>query len=228
MVSVATRPEHVTTIVGHRPEIMCHGVTQANELESLCARASVIVLGPGLGQDMWAQDLWHYVTQLDIPMVVDADGLDLLSRNPCQKTQWVLTPHPGEAARLLGVEVADIQNDRFTAAQQLQQLFCGTVVLKGAGSIVSAAQEPTYVCYAGNPGMAAAGMGDLLTGIIAAFIAQGLPITRATYLATMVHAKAGDLAALKYGERGLLASELLPFTRQIINNKVKQDDYDEE
>lgn len=148
-------------------------------------------------------------------MVVDADALNLLAAEP-STGNWVLTPHPGEAARLLGVSSAEVQADRLSAARELQQRFGGTVVLKGAGSIVQLAGQPPYICDRGNPGMAVAGMGDVLTGLVAGIAAQCGDLELAARAAVFVHAQAGDLAARK-GERGLLAGDLLAQVRACVN-----------
>jgi len=128
----------------------------------------------------------------------------------------VITPHPGEAATLLGVGTAAIQDDRRAALRGLQERFGGVVILKGAGTLISAATGVPWLCAAGNPGMASPGMGDVLTGIIASLLAQGLTAEEAAAIGVEVHARAGDRAA-RTGERGLLASDLLSELRGIIN-----------
>ena len=160
LVSVATRPEHAVTLNVTRPEIMCHGINSAKELLVLIKKASVIVIGPGLGCSAWGKKLFAEVLKTKLPLVVDADGLNLLAKKPVKKNNWVLTPHPGEAARLLNMTTADIQRDREAAIIKLQKKFSGTCVLKGAGSLVLAAQENGInICESGNPGMASGGMG---------------------------------------------------------------------
>lgn len=214
LVSVATRAEHVPALLAARPEIMAHGVTAVADLEPLLARANVIVLGAGLGQDAWAKQLYQAALASNLPTVIDADGLNLLAQQPLKRSHWVLTPHPGEAARLLQTTTQDIQKNRYLAAQQLQQRFDGVVVLKGAGSIVQGNQ--TRVCTAGNPGMASGGMGDVLGGIIGGLIAQGIELETATASGVALHAMAADRAALA-GERGLLASDVIKALRGLVN-----------
>jgi len=131
--------------------------------------------------------------------------------------QWLLTPHVGEAASLLDCTTADIQQDRAAAITQLQQQYGGVIVLKGAGSLVFDGGEDIFVCNAGNPGMASGGMGDVLTGVIAGLIAQGLTLIDAAKLGVMIHAMAGDCAAKK-GEKGLIASDLMQPIRELIND----------
>lgn len=215
LISIATHAVHADFLNLNRPELMCHGVASDQQLLPLLKRANVCAIGPGLGQSQWAATLFATALAADKIMVVDADALNLLAKNPCYYQQWVLTPHPGEAARLLGCTVAKIQQDRFQAALDLQQTFGGIVLLKGAGTLITDGKM-IYVATSGNPGMASAGMGDLLTGIIAALIAQGSSLIEATTMAVDIHGKAGDQAATE-GERGLLASDLLTPIRQLIN-----------
>jgi hydroxyethylthiazole kinase-like uncharacterized protein yjeF len=214
LVSIATRAEHAAVLTVAQPELMVHGVSAPASLDPLLERASVVALGPGLGQDEWARAAFAHVVARSKPMVIDADVLNMLARTPRTSDDWVLTPHPGEAARLLQCTVAEIQRDRIASAQALQQRYGGTVLLKGAGSLVSGACPA--VCPYGNPGMAVAGMGDTLTGIVAALRAQGLDADVAARLGMLVHARAGDLAAAE-GERGLLPSDLLPSIRMLVN-----------
>jgi len=216
LVSVATRREHASFINMARPELMSHAVDSAEEFKHLAERSSVLAVGPGLGQSAWALALFETSLTLNKPMVVDADGLNLLAKKPEKRNNWVLTPHPAEAARLLGCSTVDVQNDRFAAIKQLQQQYGGVIVLKGAGSLIHDGHVIS-VCTAGNPGMASGGMGDVLTGIIAAFMAQKYTLSEATKLAVMIHALAGDRAALK-GEKGLLASDLTQEIRGLIND----------
>jgi NAD(P)H-hydrate epimerase len=153
-------------------------------------------------------------------MVLDADALNLLAEDPLHRDNWILTPHPGEAARLLGVETPAIQADRFGTVDQLQQRYGGVVVLKGAGTLVRAADANTGLCAQGNPGMASGGMGDILSGILGGLLAQGFTLNEAAQLGTCLHAAAGDAAAKSAGERGLLASDLLPWVRRLANPTV--------
>ena len=148
--------------------------------------------------------------------LLDADALNLLSASDIRRTDWILTPHPGEAARLLKSSGADIQQNRLEALGNLQDQYGGTIVLKGSGSLVSSAAGMPWLCTGGNPGMAAPGMGDVLSGVIGALLAQGLSAEHAAVVGVEVHARAGDLAAAG-GERGLMASDLMPFLRQAVN-----------
>lgn len=214
LVSVATRPEHTALLTGRRPELMCHGITAPGDLAPLLARASVVVLGPGLGQDDWGRALYGAVLDSGLPLVLDADGLNLLAQMPELRDNWILTPHPGEAARLLDSTTAQVQADRFAALRTLRERFGGQVVLKGAGSLVADA-DGIALCPLGNPGMGTAGMGDVLAGVSGALLAQGMPAPAAR--AVLLHAYAGDRAARAGGERGLLASDLFRWLRRGIN-----------
>jgi NAD(P)H-hydrate epimerase len=159
--------------------------------------------------------LYERVVESTLPAVWDADALNLLAKNPNKAPSRVITPHPGEAARLLNTNTADIQADRPVALASLAEKFGGTVVLKGSGSLVSTDLTP-ILCSSGNPGMAAPGMGDVLTGIIAGLLAQGLNMTDAAAIGVEVHARAGDRAALG-GERGMMASDLMAELRTVLN-----------
>jgi len=217
LVSVATRAAHTAALTAARPELMCHGVESAAELEPLLRRATVVVAGPGLGQGRWGGELLGRLLQAPQPLVVDADALNLLALDPERRENWVLTPHPGEAGRLLGVPAAEVQRDRFAAAAGLQASFGGVVVLKGPGTLVLGDDGMPGVCAGGNPGMAGGGMGDVLSGIIGGLIAQGLPLREAAGAGVCVHAAAADAAAKAAGERGLLASDLFPQLRCLVN-----------
>lgn len=216
LVSIATRPQHAAFINAGRPELMCHGVETELALEPLLNRASVIVIGPGLGQTQWAKNLFKRLMQSDQPLVIDADALNLLAAQPLVNRNWVLTPHPGEAARLLKVTTASIENNRFAAVSALSKAYGGVAVLKGAGTLIDNGVE-TVVATSGNPGMATGGMGDVLTGMIAGLVAQGLGLAKAAAAAVYLHGKAADLSAQQKGEIGLLASDLMPYIRKLIN-----------
>jgi len=219
LVSVATRAPHVAPLLARLPEAMVHAVQDAQDLQALLPRAGVIAIGPGLGQDDWARELWRQMLASGKPLVIDADALNLLAKAPQPPGDAILTPHPGEAARLLGLSTAQVQADRFTAAKALADRFHAVVVLKGAGSVVAAPDSVPRVIAAGNPGMAVGGMGDLLTGIIAALRAQGLGAFDAASTGALLHSLAGDAAASD-GQRGLLPTDLLAPLRRLVNPDV--------
>ncbi|UCE89734.1 MAG: NAD(P)H-hydrate dehydratase [Pseudomonadota bacterium] len=217
LVSIATRAAHAAALNATRPELMCHGVESARDLTPLLGRASVIAIGPGLGRSSWARTLLAAALECHCPLVVDADALNLLADEPARRDNWVLTPHPGEAARLLGQSAAEVQADRFAAVRALHERFGGVAVLKGAGTLIAQEGSAVRLCNEGNPGLASGGTGDVLTGIIAAFVAQGMAPLAASELAVCLHARAGDEAAAQGGPRGLLASDLLPWVRRLAN-----------
>lgn len=220
LVHVATHPESVAAVMAGRPEIMCRGIENASELGAWLTDADALVLGPGLGRSDWARALYAAFIGVAQPIVLDADGLNLLAGQPLERAGWVLTPHPGEAARLLGRDPVSVQTDRAQAVRDLVGRYGAVSVLKGACSLIGQANEnkdvSIAVCDRGNPGMATAGMGDVLSGITGALIVQGLALGAAAEAAVLVHALAGDDAA-GAGERGLIASDLMPFIRARVN-----------
>ncbi len=266
-VSLLTRAAHVTAMLSRRPEIMVRAVEapageDAEMVVRMISRASVVVIGPGLGRSAWSSALLRLVLQeagQRIALVVDADALNLLAEKHAQLSElaggaglakapaaasglrrqnWVLTRHPGEAARLLGWRNEQVKADRFAAVRHLQELWGGVCLLKGAGSLLcfegagfegagfketgfkeTGFKETAQVelCTEGNPGMATGGMGDVLSGMIGAFIAQGLSIADSLRCAVCIHGESADLAAAA-GERGLLATDLLPHIRQLVNS----------
>ena len=221
LVLVATHPDHAAQIGAARPELLVYGIATAKELRPLLARADVVAIGPGLGQERWGHWLMGAALESSLPMVVDADALNILAADPQAHKDWIITPHPGEAARLLGMTTGDIQNDRFAAARELVASFGGVCVLKGSGTLVASLYDGMVtVCDRGNPGMASGGMGDVLTGTIAGLRAQGLSTLDAARLGVWVHAAAGDDAA-QAGEVGTLASDLFPFLRARLNRLVR-------
>lgn len=218
MVSAATRAEHVPVILARRPECMARAVDSATGLAPLLDRCTVVAIGPGLGRGEWGKALLAAALAEGLPTVIDADGLNLLSESLETLDMAVLTPHPGEAARLLKTTVAEVEHDRIASARRLAAQ-CGCVVVwKGAGSIVAMPGEIPVLIDAGNPGMAAGGMGDVLTGTIAAMLAQfDASHFEATICGALLHAAAGDAAARDGGERGLLPSDLFAHLRRLAN-----------
>ena len=218
LVSVATRSSHASLLSTVRPEIMSHGVETLDDLMPLIKRATVIAIGPGLGKSEWAKLLFARVLELKLPIVIDADALNLLAEEEQASSSWVITPHPGEAARLLNLDTKSIQQDRFNALGLLHEKFQGPVVLKGCRTLIADTKGEFFICDAGNPGMSSGGMGDVLTGVIAGLIAQGIEINHATKLGVCLHAIAADRATIG-GERGLLAMDLMPHLRNLVNLK---------
>ncbi len=217
LVSLATRYAHASVINSARPEIMSYPVEQESEIKLLIEKASVIVIGPGLGQSEWAATLFAAAINSEKPLIVDADALNLLAKEPLQRDNWILTPHPGEAARLLNMTVEEIQADRFSVVKQIADKFGGVVILKGCGSLIYS-EGTIFLCDKGNPGMASGGMGDVLSGIVASLLAQGFSLADAANVGVYLHAAAGDAAVKGAGERGLLASDLMPAIRRLVNS----------
>lgn len=221
-VSVATRAAHAMFIGVGRPELMLHGAESVDALQPLLQRATVIVLGPGLGQDDWAHAMFSAAINIEKPKVIDADALNLLAVTPQRLADGdVLTPHEGEAARLLTSGRDGAQDgvgfDRVETVRRLCQRFGGTWILKGAGSLILG-NAGLFACEHGHPGMASAGMGDALAGMLAALRAQGLNASDAARLAVALHAAAGEAAAQREGGRGVLALDLLPYARRLLED----------
>ncbi len=217
LTTVAVAPENVAAIAAGRPELICLGLTGEAVLNEAVARADLIAIGPGLGRSAWAKAALAAVLKADKPLVVDADALNLLAEEGARaRDDWILTPHPGEAARLLGVSIQEIQHDRLAALDALIERYHGTIVLKGAGTLVGASGRTPGVCERGNPGMASAGTGDVLTGAIAGILAQCRDPWAAARVGVLVHAMAGDAAA-RVGERGVLASDLARELHHAVN-----------
>jgi NAD(P)H-hydrate epimerase len=229
LTSVATRAEHVSALISQRPELMVRGIASGSDMTPLLEHATVLVLGPGLGQSPWSLDCLRQALQValarDLRLVLDADALNWLSKDPALLPQGLrgkclLTPHAGEAARLLGISRETVTADRPAAVIALQQKYGGAVVLKGAGTLICYAQGDrvqVLSCGHGNPGMASGGMGDVLSGVLGALLAQHFSLADSVRIGVCVHSKAADIAAENAGQRGLLASDLLPHIRRLLN-----------
>ena len=254
-------PIRPVPVMAGRAEAMCVAIEDAPQLDPWLQAVDGVVLGPGLGQSAWARSVWERVLESDLPLVVDADGLNLLAeagraqdkrtargkrtarnkwmargkrtaRNKWMargkrtardkwmaRGKWILTPHPGEAARLLGTSTREIQADRADAVARIADRFRGVAVLKGAGTLVAAPDEvPIGLCDRGNPGMATAGMGDVLAGILGGLLVQSGNMSAVARAGVRVHAACGDAAA-QNGERGLLAGDLMEHIRSAANPK---------
>lgn len=220
LVSLATRDVHAALISMAVPEIMAHSIENSIDIKPLLEKASVVAIGPGLGQSKWSASLFSKILESKLPLVVDADALNILAREPVYSDRWVLTPHPGEAARLLDCDTQEIQSDRVSAARELQKKYGGIIVLKGSGTVIVDGEDKASICSAGNPGMASGGMGDVLTGVIAGLLAQKIALELGagdvSRLGVCLHATAADNVALD-GERGMLASDLMPWIRRLLN-----------
>ncbi|MGF6088482.1 NAD(P)H-hydrate dehydratase [Pseudomonas sp. 18173] len=219
MVSLATRPEHVPAALSRVPEAMVLGTSSANQLMGLLQKVSVLVVGPGLGQAGWGRSLLSAAANAPLPQVWDADALNLLAGDFARLPKdCVITPHPGEAARLLGISTAQVQADRLAAALALSKKYSAVVVLKGAGSLIAHPDGRLALCHQGHPAMATAGLGDVLAGVLGALLAQGMEPFDAACLAVWLHANAGEQQG-KFG-RGLAASDLIPAIRQLLEEQA--------
>ncbi len=206
LIRVITRKKHTLDIVHKVPEVMAYS---DKRLEQMAQKSNVIAIGPGLGEHQWGRFLFEKAIYYELPMVIDASALYWLAQLPQKRDNWILTPHPGEAAILLGTTPQEVEADRYKAVAAIQKKYGGVVVLKGAGTLISNGKE-TNICHYGNPGMASAGMGDVLTGVIAGLYAQGIGAMHAAETGVLLHARAGDQVAQRNGMRGLMASDLMP------------------
>ncbi|MEO8343958.1 MAG: NAD(P)H-hydrate dehydratase [Gallionella sp.] len=203
-----------------QPELMLHSASAAMQLRDV----NVMAVGCGLGVDMAAQKILHAAFNINAALVLDADALNILALRAdlrmllsAREAACVLTPHPGEAARLLACSTQEIQADRIAAGTQLaRQLHCN-VVLKGADSLCATRDGKLFVNTTGNPGMGSAGMGDVLTGMISAFVAQGLAADNAMLLAVYLHGAAGDALAKQHAAVGMTATEVTEWARWLLN-----------
>ncbi|MDF3935427.1 NAD(P)H-hydrate dehydratase [Pseudomonas citronellolis] len=216
LVSLVTRAAHVPAALARYPELMVRGVSSSAEVLRAAERASVLVVGPGIGRNAWGRCLLSAAASLELPQVWDADALNLLAERQVQRPNaaLVLTPHPAEAARLLECTTAEVQADRAAAARELASRYQAVVVLKGVGSMVAAPDGRLALCSHGHPAMAGAGLGDVLSGVLGALLAQKMEAFDAACLAVWLHARAGEVLGAQ--GRGLAASDLIPAVRQLL------------
>jgi hydroxyethylthiazole kinase-like uncharacterized protein yjeF len=215
MVSLATRGEHAAPALARMPEVMVANIASANQLLPMAEAATVLVVGPGLGQASWGRSLLSVAASQNKPQVWDADALNQLAEGTVSlPADAVLTPHPGEAARLLGISIKQVQDDRPAAALRLARQYAAVCVLKGAGSLIAAPDGRLAICEHGHPAMATGGLGDVLAGLVGALRAQGMDGYDAACLGVWLHACAGE--RLGKGGRGLAASDLIPAIRQLL------------
>lgn len=229
LISVATHPDNVTAIQVAQPEVMTHAVSGTIELQPLLEKATAVVIGPGLGADIWAEELFKATLECDLPLLIDADGLNLLAKlgvpqeekdilsEQLNPKQWVITPHPGEAARLLDTTAEEVEANRFESIERLVEDFSATVVLKGAGTLVLSKGFIPAICSHGNPGMASGGIGDLLAGVIGSLMAQDEELNEAAQYGVSLHSAAADIYVEQHGEWGLLAGDLPPIINRLLN-----------
>ncbi|ORE88873.1 carbohydrate kinase [Oceanococcus atlanticus] len=221
LVSVLTHPQCRVEVAGYQPELMVRAAEDKDlqAFDVLAERATVVAIGPGLDTQVWGRTWLERACAFDGVVVLDADALNLMDLTQRWPSRCVITPHPGEAARLLGISSAQVQADRFSAARQLAEASGAVTVLKGAGTLIAGPQGEMLVCEQGNPGMACGGMGDVLTGALAGLLAQApdQPLLQTVGAAVVAHARAGDRVARRIGMRGMLPSDVLATLPEVLN-----------
>jgi|TARA_B100000959_G_scaffold286747_1_gene366970 NAD(P)H-hydrate epimerase len=226
LVTLATRREHAAQIGIHRPELMTRGVEDRTALGVLIDEVDAVVAGPGLGNGEWAAEMLEQLLECDLPLVIDADGLNQLVKlgghnsAHLQRQNWILTPHPGEAGRLLDCVSGEVQNDRFASMEAILRRFGGVCVLKGSGTLVGQQEQLPLLCQRGNSGMASGGMGDVLSGVIGGLLVQGMTPLNAASAGVWLHALAADSSAEEEGEIGMVALDLMAGIRRHRNRLV--------
>tara|TARA_B100000513_G_scaffold34114_1_gene13116 strand:- start:1219 stop:2058 length:840 start_codon:yes stop_codon:yes gene_type:complete len=223
LVSLATRSEHLQAALSFAPEVMTKPVDSGQSLENYLDSPTVICLGPGLGKDYWSEQMIYKSLENThknkTPILIDADGLNLLpefsKKLPLPK-KIVLTPHLGEAARLLNTSVEKVKKNRVSAAKRISNKYNSVVVLKSHETLICK-EDKIYICDKGNPGMATAGMGDVLSGMISGLIAQKLSLFEAACLGVDLHARAGDIYSEKNNQQSLLPTDIIDLFARVIN-----------
>lgn len=213
LVSVATRKENINAILARKPEIMAHSIDcEEQHLDKLIDKANVLVIGPGLGNSSWSKNILKKSLESNLDKILDADALNIIANNNIKiknNSLNILTPHPKEAARLLKKQTYEIQDNRFQAIKEITKKYKSQVLLKGAGSLTLNSEKSIInICTAGNTAMATAGMGDVLSGIIGALLAQGVEKDKCLHLAVCLHSSAADLAA-NNSQRGIISSDVI-------------------
>lgn len=222
-ITLLTHPDHAAIINVHRPELMVRGIGGGAEATEFIESCDVLVVGTGLGQSAWSRSVLDAALGTKKSVVVDADGLNLIAETGNLDVlaelegNVVITPHPAEAGRLLGVTSQEVQSDRVSAAQTLAARCGAVVVLKGCGSVIAEPGGGYAICPLGNPGMASGGTGDVLAGVIGALLAQGLDAWSAAQAGVVAHAAAGDRVARELGERGMLAGDVIDRLPAVLN-----------
>jgi NAD(P)H-hydrate epimerase len=215
LVSVATKDTNSEVILAGRYELMVHGVRKEQQLQELIDRCNVIIIGPGLGRDDWAKTMLSTVLSSELPKVVDADALSLLREIGHKCKNSIITPHSGEAARLLQTESQKVEAHRVNAITSLRQI-SDVIVLKGSQTLISDDKE-IYVNKTGNPALATAGTGDVLAGVIGALLGQKLSLIEAARLGVWLHGLAADAYVNDGNHEGsMIASDLIEYFKKMI------------
>lgn len=225
LVSASVAPPSLPMMARAPAELMCYAESNCEALSEIVARQDALVVGPGLSQNTWAQQIFAMVKDLTMPMVVDADGLNWLAKNPQKKANWILTPHPGEAARLLGISIEECESNCLQTARRLQEKYGGTIVLKGASTVIVDDAPKAFLIEGKVPALAVGGTGDVLAGMIGGFLATGLEKTTSAQLAVCLHREAGWIEQ-SFGKRGMIASELFPHIRTLLDPHRHIDSYE--
>lgn len=206
-VELMGREALVNAAMAASPALMAQCADDTPVLIKKVQVADVVALGPGLGLSDWSEALYTATLSEARRLVLDADGLNWLAKAPSTRSEWILTPHPGEAARLLNTDVDGVEKDRFNAARDLAKAHQAVVILKGHGTLVADPGGRVSVCDRGTPAMASAGMGDALTGVVASLWGQGMGAFDAAQYGVLIHAAAGEQAAR--GKRQIVAPQLI-------------------
>ena len=223
LVSLATRSDHLQAALSFCPEVMTKKVDTGQTLENYLNLPSVVCLGPGLGKDYWSEQMIfksiENACKRNIPMLIDADGLNLLPKffkKLKLPKKIILTPHLGEAATLLNTSVEAIKKNKVSAAKRISKKFNAVVVLKSQQTLICKG-ENICICDRANPGMATAGMGDVLSGIISSLVAQKLNLFDASCLGVELHSLAGEAYAKKFNQLSLMPTDIIDFLPSIFD-----------
>ncbi|WWP02701.1 MAG: NAD(P)H-hydrate dehydratase [Candidatus Dasytiphilus stammeri] len=218
LVKILTHKYNILPILSARPELIVQEFT-IKKFDFYLNWSNTIIIGPGLGQEKWAKDACQKLKISKKNMLWDADALTNLAKDPNKCNNRIITPHPGEAARLLNLSIKEIENNRVQTAKILAKKYGGVVVLKGAGTIIASYKGQLTIADVGNVGLASAGMGDILSGIIGSFIGDNFSLYESACLGCVIHGKAADYLAKKYGTRGILARDILSVIYKFLTPK---------
>ena len=218
LVHLSTHPINVEASLKRNPEVMAYGIDKSF---SIPENIDVLLCGPGLKNDEWSKNVFDEIISANNfgAVILDAGALHFIGENNLETSKnKVLTPHPGEAAKLLGISNNEVQEDRINAAKSISNKFSASVILKGKETIIcSYGDEELFICTEGGPELSSGGTGDVLAGVLSALIAQKVDITDACKISVAVHARAGEEFRNKTGEIGLNASSLIPTIRDLLN-----------
>eukprot|EP00055_Hartaetosiga_balthica_P015284 m.89007 g.89007 ORF g.89007 m.89007 type:complete len:590 (+) comp8822_c4_seq6:109-1878(+) len=223
LVKVLTHPSSVVPVLSGRPELMVVGIEKERNVDVDLKWCNAFAVGPGIDDVEGILKIVGHdcVSRTDVPFVVDAGALELLQRGEHIDNR-IITPHPGEAGRLLNKSTLEVENDRFASAKELHDMFGGVILLKGAGTIITDGIQ-TKIVYGSNPALAVGGSGDTLTGLIVSLLGQGLSPLDAAVVGACLALEAANVYSLKHGEVGVLASDLLPVIRNLVNQAPERD-----